>query len=157
MIAALCGAVFCAFAATGSLAATDAAKTGNCSPTAGKYMVSGHIVSSTTGSTFVAVPQARVTFTQGAKGCVKVTFVGQVGGGAPVNGQMQIRAMLDGVASAESPIGYFDNTVDGAQSYVFIFANVAAGPHTVTMEYTTNRNTDTGRLIDRTTFVEYTK
>lgn len=156
---ALCAAGLLAFVAIPASAATNAAKTGSCSPTTSKYIVSPGNVASHTGTIFATLPQASVSFKQGgtSASCVKVSFVAMTDNTADPNSQIQIRAVLDGGTLAASPIGYFDNTVGGAQSYVFIFPDVAPGPHNLKIEYATNNVAYTATIFDHTTIVEYTK
>ena len=141
--------------ATGTV---EAATSGACSPTAGRYVVA-QTIATVTGLNFVNIPETALSFTQaGAKAsCVKVSFTATVSGNGAVTQRIRVRAILDADTLAISPIGYFDNTVAGAQSYVFIFPAVSPGAHRIGLQFATNFVSATGTLFDRTMIVEYAK
>lgn len=97
---------------------------------------------STTSSNFVPVPNATVSFTQGAKGCVIATFSAEswVPGG---NRLMLMEALLDGSTVGAPGSVQFSGDDDEnsnqhwarSHSFTFAFNNVSAGAHSLAIKY----------------------
>jgi hypothetical protein len=124
--------------------ATVAPVLGTCAPTKISYIASNSTDTSTTSSSYVALPQAGRSITQAAAGCIVVRFSGVVF--APSAGRLiLLRAVLDG-ATVSVPTnvqlsGDDDEDNDArwarAHSFEFVFPSVSAGNHTVQIEWRT--------------------
>lgn len=97
---------------------------------------------STSSSAFSNVPNTAVSFTQGTAGCAQVIFAAE--SFAPGGGRlMGLRVVLDGATVASpGPVlfsGDDDENNNGhwarSRSFMFSFSNVAAGAHTITVQY----------------------
>jgi hypothetical protein len=125
-------------------AAPQAVVNGACTDmTKVNYKSDDNIRKSTSSTSFVNVPNAGVSFTQGGtgSGCVIVTFTAEAF--ARVSRLLQIRARLDNSSTAAPGVvqlsGDDDEDGDGdwarAHAFTFIFPSVAPGAHTVRMQF----------------------
>jgi len=116
-----------------------------CSPTRIKFAASDALRFRTTSTSYVDLPQARVTFNQGGTNpsCVLVRF-----SAAPnANRNMGFRALLDGNAGIPFE-GQISDGVDmgpNARRFTFIFPNVAPGVHVVQIQH---QMTSQGGMVD---------
>ena len=109
--------------------------------TATKFKSDTDANDSTSSGDFVTVHGTSIDFNQSAAGCVIVTFSSE--SYAEFNRLVYVRARLDGAATAAPGAVQFsgDDDEDGdgrwsrSRSYTFIFPTVAAGNHTVTMQF----------------------
>ena len=121
---------------------------GNCQPTMAKYMASDELRFRTTSTSYVDVPQAKVGFRIGgaSPGCVLVRFSAVPEANSFSN--TAIRAFLDGSEAGlpfELQITAGTDAAPQARRYTFIFADVAPGAHTVSIQY---RRLGTGGTAD---------
>lgn len=126
-------------------AADGAARTvysGSCTGmTAIDYKSDSNYDASTLSASFVSVPNATFAFNQGAPGCAVVSFTTEAF--APANRVILVRARLDGATNAAPGVVQFngDDDEDGdgrwgrTHGFTFVFPSVAAGAHSVTIEY----------------------
>jgi hypothetical protein len=129
-----------------------------CSPTKMRIKVAA-TTASTTSTSFVAIPDSGLTFTQGGTGpsCVLVRF----SAASSVNGNSvaRVAAKLDNATSAEPVSAQFSgDTVSGgsrAHSFEFLFVNVPPGPHTVRMMYMVGNGSDEVFMDERTMVVQH--
>ena len=106
-----------------------------CNPTRIKYMASDASSFTTTSTSYVDLPQARIAFRQGgaSPSCVLVRF-----SAAPfANRNMGFRALLDGVAGIPFEGQVSDGADKGANArrFTFIFPDVAPGDHLVQIQH----------------------
>jgi len=141
-------------AAVGTLLAcgsADAATIGNCVPTGTKY--SGDTTTRSVASmTYKNIPGSVVNFTQATAGCVIVTFSTRVGGDT---GIFKLRPVLTGEPDVPFPAEMmlrFPST--SSVTAVFVFHNVAAGAHSLRMQWSTDAMIETS---DTLTMVQYVK
>lgn len=109
------------------------------------YKSDDSINHSTFSTSFVNVPNAGVSFTQGGTGggCVIVTFTAEAF--TQSNGLMQVRARLDDAVTAAPGVIQFsgdddedlDDRYARSHAFTFIFPSVGAGSHFVRMQYRT--------------------
>ena len=129
----------------------DAATIGNCVPTGTKYV--GETASRSVATmTYTNIPGTTVNFTQATAGCAIVTFPMQVGGDT---GTFNIRPVLTGEPNVAFPaemLFRFPNT--SSLTAVLVFHNVAAGAHSLRMQWSTDARIDTS---DTLTMVQYVK
>ena len=116
-------------------AALDPPTVGACSPTRIKFMASDASSFTTTSTSYVDLPQARIAFRQGgaSPSCVLVRF-----SAAPfANRNMGFRALLDGVAGIpfEGQISDGADMGANARRFTFIFPDVAPGDHLVQIQH----------------------
>ena len=116
---------------------------------------------STTSTGFGNIPDTFVTFTQSAAGCVIVRYTAETH--SPSNTGIDVRARLDGAING-SPGAVFwttdhdeDNDGRGFRVYAFdfVFPNVAAGSHTVQMQWRTIISGVPGWMFFRTLTVQH--
>jgi hypothetical protein len=117
-------------------AALDPATLGSCSPTKIKFVASDELRFRTTSQSYVDLPQASISFTQGGRkaSCVLVRFSANANG----NRNMGFRAMLDGTQAALPYEGQISDGADkgpNARRFTFIFASVTPGVHNVKIQY----------------------
>lgn len=139
----------------GNFAAT-AAVLGNCNAAMAMRYTSSILDNSQTASlVFSAIPEGTVNFMQGHTGCVVVTFTAQINSGS---NRLGLRAYLDNttvghpfeVVLAESISATETRTV------VFVFSDVAAGAHTLKMQFS-SPDAATVTVMRHVTMVQYTK
>ena len=115
---------------------------GNCDGlTATKFKTDTDANDSTSSGNFVTVHGTSTAFNQSLAGCVIVTFSSE--SYAEFNRLLYVRARLDGATTAAPGAVQFsgDDDEDGdgrwarSRSYTIIFPTVAAGNHTVTMQF----------------------
>ena len=125
-----------------SRVAATAASSGSCANlTTVDFMTDDNLNASTNSTNFVDVPNANVPFTQGANGCVVVTFSAE--NWAPSNRLTLLRARLDSSTTAQPGSiqlsGDDDENYNGkwarAHSFTFVFSSVASGSHNVQIQY----------------------
>jgi len=112
-----------------------------------------------TGSaTFSTVPKSRISFTTTSKGCIVVRFSAEAESG-PSNNYLNIQAVLDGAIISKPADTAFAGNGTGslplaAHAMEYIFANVPAGSHFITVQF---RSIGAGfvQLGNRTTVVQY--
>ena len=129
----------------------DAATIGNCVPTATKY-AGDTTPRSVATMTYQNIPGPTVNFNQAIAGCVIVTFSTAVGGDT---GTFDIRPVLAGEPNVAFPAEMslrFPST--SSVTAVFVFHNVAAGTHSLKMQWSTNAMIDTN---DTLTMIQYIK
>lgn len=109
--------------------------------TATKFKSDTDVDDSTSSGEFVTVHGTSIAFNQSLTGCVIVTFSSE--SYAEFNRLLYVRARLDGATTAAPGAVQFsgddDEDRDGrwarSQSFTFVFPSVAAGNHTVTMQF----------------------
>jgi hypothetical protein len=116
----------------------NALSVGTCQPAKVKFSASDRDQNITTSTTFINLPEAAITFTQGGTkaSCVIVYFTGMVAVGA--NGQLFVRAIMDG-----SDVGLpelfqiiaLSNNFSHTHTASFIFPSIAPGSHQVRIQY----------------------
>jgi hypothetical protein len=118
----------------GSALPAAAAVSGGCNTTATKFQTSALDFSSTSSSDFTNLPEASVSFLQGKAGCVRVTFSSDIN---PQGHPLSIRAFLDDTTAGLPAEWQFSQTSAeiSAHSFTFIFKSVAAGHHTLRMQF----------------------
>lgn len=125
-------------------AAPQAVVSGNCANvTKINYKSDENIDKFTSSSSFVNVPNAGVSFSQGGtgSGCVIVTFTAEAF--APGGRLLQVRARLDDSVTAAPETVFLsgDDDEDGdgrwarSRAFTFIFPSVAPGSHFVRMQF----------------------
>ena len=146
-----------------SAAATRAVVKGRCGVLNVDYAASDLMFSTTSSTTYVNVPDTQITFVQSKPGCVVVhysAFVFASNAGAAL---MYVRPLLDGAVTAVPAETQFagdddeDNDGRWARSHAmnFVFPNVPAGIHRLTMQW---RSLVAGQTIfthRRTTLVHH--
>ena len=133
------------------------ADTGACSPAKVKYNASLFANSPTTSTSFVNIPDASISFTQGGTkaSCVVVRFSAE----SHVQGadSVVVRAYLDKTTSA-IPAEIIYSSGDGfntnAHAFEYIFPDVAPGHHVVNMQYKSLNGTSVN-IYYRTTVVQF--
>jgi hypothetical protein len=113
----------------------------------------------TTSESFVDLPRGSVRFTTRAPGCVIVTFSAV---STSVRGSIVIRSLLDGatIATPDLVVWSVDENRDdelrsvGVRSFQFIYKSVAAGPHTIAIQWWSPGGEEIS-LHQRTLVVQY--
>ena len=127
----------------------------SCSPTRMKIKTMTGTVS-TSSPTFVGIPEAALTFTQGgtSPSCVVVRFSGA--SSVITSGVSRIVARLDGVTDADPGSVQFsgENVGSVSHAFEFLFPSVAPGTHIVRIMYRTN-GTGTVFVDQRTLVVQH--
>lgn len=130
----------------------------HCSPTKVKGSASALDNSTTTSTTFVNIPEATVTFTQGGAhaSCVIVRFSAVAMGGSD---NIFVRAFLDQTTAAiPDDVRYTrsQSFTSEAHSFEFIFPRVAPGSHAIRMQFRAESSGGGGVTVDRhTTVVQF--
>jgi hypothetical protein len=140
----------------GTFAAAHANNTdGHCTGMTVTDFVSSDVTRDTTSTTYVNVIDGHLNFTTSATGCVAITFSGVGDVSNSLNGfaYMFVRALLDGnqlcVPAATSPIflGSGQPRPVVAASFTHVCKNVAAGTHTVQVQFSVDSTNDEGELV----------
>ena len=143
-------------------AESRAVVSGSCAGMTETEFKSDSSVDSTTSSgSFVNVPNATISFNQAVAGCVIVTFSSETY--AEFSRLLYVRARLDGATTAAPGGVQFsgDDDEDGdgrwarSRAYTFIFPSVAAGNHTVTMQFRSLSFGKTVHIGKHTTIVQH--
>jgi hypothetical protein len=110
------------------------AASGECSPNKVKFRTSNVSVNMTS-TTFAVVPNTALSFTQSSPDCVIVRYSAMAAATYPR--WIPLRVVLDGsVIAAPGDIQYEGYTeISTARSFDFVFPAVAAGAHTVRVEW----------------------
>lgn len=95
---------------------------------------------------FVDVPDMQVGVTTAANSNLEITFSGEADA---ANGRMFVRALVDGQVASPSDVVFAIGGFTGTRSFTFVKENVSAGPHTVDIQWSTDRG-GTANLGDRT-------
>ena len=112
-----------------------AAISASCSSTKVDYTASNNGGSFTTSESFVDIPEGSVTFAQRRTGCILVKFDGMgFAGGTALE---FVAALLDGTEMFPGDIQFTggDSTWASSHAASWVATNVAAGTHTVQMEF----------------------
>lgn len=115
----------------------------------------------TTSTVFVNIPNTAVSFTQSVAGCVIVRYTAETY--SPSNAGIDVRARLDGVTTGAPGFVLWtsdhDEDADGqgfsVYAFDFVFPSVAAGGHTVRMQWRSTSGFATARMFFRALTVQH--
>jgi hypothetical protein len=140
---------------TGTAAATAAAMGGNCAPATGMVFRASSIDNSQTNSaTYATIPESIIGFTSATAGCVIVTFTTQMNSGS---NRVMVRAYLDHAVGLPSEMQFNESiSQTETRSATFIFPSVAAGAHTLRMQFATPDASNI-TIMRHSTIVHYMK
>jgi hypothetical protein len=122
-----------------------------------KFIDATAMVSTASLGNFITVASTPVSFTQAKAGCVIVQFSAEALGSVEAP-NVQVQALLDATACGPGPTvigGYVSSGFMVAGSMTFICKAVAAGPHTIRIQYRGIGAMGTVFIGARSTTVQY--
>jgi hypothetical protein len=144
-------------------AAARAAVKGRCGALNVDFAASDLMFSTTSSTTYVNIPDTQITFVQSKPGCVIVHYSAFVYAASAGAALMYVRPLLDNAVTAVPAETQFagdddeDNDGRWARSHAmnFVFPNVPAGAHRLTMQWRSNVAGQTISTHRRTTLVHH--
>jgi hypothetical protein len=124
-------------------------------PLTGLKFVTFASISATTSTNFVAVPATGISFVQARAGCVIVAFSAEAYA-APAGGFVQVQALLDNEKlCGPNAVILTSSDVSETRAMNFVCKGVAAGNHTIKMQYRATGAGSTALIGGRTITVHF--